>query len=77
MREKGMMLPTVANMKKCNQDCKDFGKDLLVANKTGIITINPIDSLEVTTCSGVKKVNARLFKRKEDPQIRTSDNNNK
>jgi hypothetical protein len=72
-----MMLPTVANIKKCNQVCIDLGKDLLVANKIGIITMNPINSLEVTTCSGVKKVNDRLFKRKEDPQIRTSDNNNK
>jgi hypothetical protein len=72
-----MMLPTVANMKKCNQDFKDLGKDLLAANKTGIITINPINSLEVTICSGVKNVNERLFKRKEDPQIRTRDNNNK
>ena len=64
------MLPTVANIMKCNQDCKDLGKDFLVANKIGIITTKPINSLEVTTCSGVKKVNDRLFKRKEDPQIK-------
>tara|TARA_B100000953_G_scaffold112518_1_gene92677 strand:- start:230 stop:457 length:228 start_codon:yes stop_codon:yes gene_type:complete len=74
---KGTTLPTVAKIKKCNQECKDLGRDLLVANTKGIITINPINSLEVTTCSGVKKVKERLFKRKEDPQIRTSDNNNK
>jgi hypothetical protein len=77
IRVKGTTLPTVANIKKCDQDCIDLGKDLLVANNIGIITIKPINSLEVTTCSGVKKVNERLFKRKEEPQIRTSDNNNK